>query len=610
MRTRITLLNIATFIAGPMAAVPFLVFLGLFPLRDMFRIYISVPMLSFFAFAVLLSLAMRLLYLGRIDSWLAKPDDKLLVPAQKAMISYQKLSIVIPLVLSLAIGIVLPRTNDQVAPVGNFFVVISLSLTFLLALYAYILYLQSLERYTWDLPFSNDHRSMPFLTRSLLIVGFTAFGSICLVLISVIIPLELEGAEELGKLKWTIGITAVFALFFAVADNFLLSKGIHQRLAAVRDFNRDLAGGDLTGKPLPTMSRDEFGDLIDSCNRTRWYLQGLAKGMKSAVDDARTTGDSMTKAAAETSEALSVIRDGAEEVDSSMGVVADEMSQARGILDSLTEEIAMVVGHIDDQASMSEESTAALTQMTASVHAINTVTRERLEASEQLSDHSRRGSDNLNDTLTAVGRIHDGINTITEITQLIAAVADQTNLLAMNAAIEAAHAGEAGRGFAVVADEIRKLAENTGDNSRIIGDAVGSIIHAIEESSRMGQVTSEVFETMDSELTRLIDSLREIESGVSEIGVGAGQVMASMNNLRDHSQQLRINAGKMQEETEGVSQVMGRLDAASDRANDAGADIRHRSDNAVESEKQLQRCSAELSEVAATLERRVSQFKT
>ena len=611
MRGRILFLNLFSLILGPLLAPLLMLVVGLLEPSDLPGIMISSGMIGFVVIALGGGFLMYLRFMSPIAKWLETLDSELMEKAQKAMVTYQKTSIYYPLFLTIAGGLILPRLIPEMNNgIYTQYFIFSVSITFLLTLFFYILYLQNLERYTWELPFSQEHQSLPFLLRNLLVISFTVIGVVMLLVISSHSAVRSFGSESSSRMTLAIIIPAFVALFGAIADNYLLARGVNTRLSAIRDFTLSLAEGDLTSEALPTMSRDEFGELIDSCNRTRWYLLTLAKGLKSAVGDAWETGKAITAAAGDTHEVLSVIREGADEVDRSMTVMTKEVSDAQALLDSLTSNIGTVVSHIDEQAAMSEESTAALTEMTASVNTIGSVTRERLEAAVRLSEHSRNGSDNLDLTLQAVTQIHNGINTITEITELIGAVADQTNLLAMNAAIEAAHAGDAGRGFAVVADEIRKLAENTGENSRRISDAVAAIIDAIENSSRLGSETATVFEAMTGEMDTLVNSLREVETGVSELGVGAGEIMRSMNELREHSQGLRDNAGHMREDTEGVGQVMNRLDAASERAHEAGAEISSRSESAAETEKSLRQCTGKLTEVAGTLERRVSRFKT
>ncbi len=607
MRSKIIVFNFLTAIIGPLLAVPTVVFLKGSSMREVLYLYGNPVFLVFAAICVLSTLVMVFLFLRKVDRWLETRSDEDMEPAQKAIIVYQKISIYLPNMLSLAVGLVLPRVSSFLEPgLPPGFAILCLSFTFLTSLFFYIHFLQRIEQYSWDLPFSHVHRSMPYLTRALLIAGFTTLGSIGLLVIVIMGAF----AHTEGIRAGLIAAGSVFVLFFVLMDNFLLAKGINGRLSAVRDFTGALAEGDLTGNRLPTMSRDEFGELIDSCNKTRSYLFNLAEGLKSTVDEAREAGEMLSTASLDTRRVISGISGGAKDVDASMMTMGREVEQARSLLEALTENIGSVVSHIDEQAVMSEQSTAALNQITASVGTINTVAKQRLAAAEHLADYAVRGSENLNLTLTAVERIHKGINLIMEITELIKAIAGQTNLLAMNAAIEAAHAGEAGRGFAVVADEIKKLAENTSENSRRINDAVSGIVDSIENSSELGGDTAEIFDSMNLEVRKLVDSLKEIETGVAELGAGAGQVMSSMNELRTHSLGLREDAGLMKKETEGVGDVIGRLETASNMATEAGADITGKTEDAVNSQERLSLCTAKLSDVAVKLNRRVELFKT
>lgn len=611
MRFRIIFFNLLTFIAGPLLAIATVSVLERFSAEDILTLYLNPFLIAFLILGVLCTVLGVLFFLRKIDRWLETRVDTEMETAQRAIIIYQKLSIYLPIILSLITGIILPRVSPILEvglPPG--FLMLCVSLTFLVSLFSYILYIQNLEQYTWDLPFSHVHRSMPYQTRVLLIAGFTTLGSLGLIIPVAMIAVENSGNISSMWFSLTITVMSVLVIFFVLADNFILAKGISGRLSAVRDFTQKLAEGDLTCENLPTMSRDEFGELIDSCNRTQSYLSGLVTSLKSAVEEAYGAGESLVTAAQETSQALGGISSGTREVDEGMGVMMEEVDHARELLESLTGNIDSVALHIDEQAAMSEQSTAALKQMNKSVGTINTVARERLTAAESLAEYSSRGGDNLNMTLSAVTRIHQGINTITEITDLIGNIAGQTNLLAMNAAIEAAHAGEAGRGFSVVADEIRKLAESTGQNSRRINDAVSEIVDSIERSSELGGDTAAIFESMDAEMRMLVESLKEIEIGVAELGVGTGEVLESMNALKDHSQGLREDSGSMKKETDSVGEVMGRLETASRRVHEAGGDIAGRTGDALKTEERLEKSTTQFSEVAVILDQRVKRFKT
>jgi len=609
--SRIVIYSLSSLLLSPIVTIPFMILVGMISPADAPGILVSPGMMLYLLLSLLLGILMLAFFMKPIKRWLKTRNNDDVEPAQKSMVIYQKAGIISPLLLTLTSGLILPRIIPLIGvEQSGKYLVLSLALTFLVTTFLYILFLQNLEKYTWDLPFSEKHRALSFLPRNLLVISFTVSGVVMLILVSFKCVVETSGTESVSSLNPALAVPIILGFFFAVADNFLLARGVNIRLSAIRDFTRNLAEGDLTGELLPTMSRDEFGDLIDGFNRTRSYLRTLADGLKSAVLETRSTEGSISTAAEETAEALGTISTGAREVDHSMNVMTAEVVDARNHLQTLTGTIVSLVAHIDEQAAMSENSTAALSRMSSSVDSINSVTRERLAAAELLRGHSRKGSENLGRTLDAVNRIHQGITTIMEITELIGAVADQTNLLAMNAAIEAAHAGDSGRGFAVVADEIRKLAENTSKNSKGINEAVTSIIESIRQSSDLGSETAVVFDSMGLEMDTLVGSLQEIETGVEELGSGAEEVMASMEKLKKHSLGLHENAGEMRRETEDVSRVMSNLDKASDNALTAGTGIIKRTEIATEQEKKLLKCTADLSEVASTLERRVGRFKT
>jgi methyl-accepting chemotaxis protein len=147
----------------------------------------------------------------------------------------------------------------------------------------------------------------------------------------------------------------------------------------------------------------------------------------------------------------------------------------------------------------------------------------------------------MKETIQSVQGISESIDGIASAIKIISVIAANTNLLSMNAAIEAAHAGDAGRGFAVVADEIRRLSESTRENSRSISQTLSSIITGITTTAKRSGEAGGLIDSMSGEISGFAGTMTELIDTLSQLSVESSGITTSLENLREHSAEVKAD---------------------------------------------------------------------
>jgi len=423
----------------------------------------------------------------------------------------------------------------------------------------YILFLRQFETWSNDIPFRKENMSMKLSVRMNLVVLFL-FISILMTL-QVGIKYQLKNAIFLEEVQTTMQgkllPLELLGVILSIFSIYLLMKGISQRVHFCQNYTEVLASGDFTGEKRPCLSRDELGDLYERLNLVLLNNAELLKGLRDPVSKTLESKDAVLSVSGETTVSIQNITDSIDSVNSKMDELNQNVQITMESTSGLTEHISQLGRSVEEQSEMVDDSSGAITEITASIDNISNVAQDKIQSAETLIRISDEGKEKLDNTVDKIARINESVTKIKAILALIQNIAARTNLLAMNAAIEAAHAGDAGRGFAVVADEIRKLAETSSSSSREINDNIGNIITVIQETSDAGGEAISSFDQITKEINDMINSYREINSGLTELKSGSDQILHSVTNLQSISRDVKMRTGDM---TEMTSQVNGTLE--------------------------------------------------
>ncbi|MGL1890568.1 MAG: methyl-accepting chemotaxis protein [Spirochaetaceae bacterium] len=327
--------------------------------------------------------------------------------------------------------------------------------------------------------------------------------------------------------------------------------------------------GDLTNEII-VQSNDEVGELAISVNKFVSKLKYLIIDVKSAVVDSNAVKESIVGSTVESTTAVEEISSNLNSIGGQINTLDENINENATAIEQILSNVNSIDNQINDQAAMVEESTASITEMIASLKNVAQITLSKKETTKSLSKMANEGKNKIDETSSAFKQVVDQIQSIQEMATTINDIASQTNLLSMNAAIEAAHAGDAGKGFAVVADEIRKLAETSAGSSENITNMIKNITTSVSVADKNVDTTSLAFDSILHEISDTIDAFIEIESSVEELNIGGQQVLeasshindvtisikSGSNEIKDGTKSMMVTSSKIQEVSEQVTQGM------------------------------------------------------